>query len=73
MRKRGLENKYDKFSGDWMEWQKTRGPSPGVSLPFRKRFCESCQSKKPSNSAPAVKGWRCDDCMAKAEKKEKGT
>ena len=71
MRNRGVETRYDMFSGDWMEWQKTRGPSPGVSLPFRKRFCESCQSRKPINLAPAVKGWRCDDCMAKVDKKEK--
>ena len=58
----GLENKYDKFSGDWMELQKKLGVQPGVKLQFGKRYCETCKSVKPKTIDKAVKGWKCSDC-----------
>lgn len=65
MRSKGLENKYDKFSGDWMELQKNKGVQLGVRLHGGKRFCETCKSLKPKTPEPAIKGWKCTDCRKK--------
>ena len=61
----GFETKYDKYSGDWMEQQKTAHAQPGIKLNFGKRYCESCKSLKPKDSKKAVKGWKCSDCKKK--------
>ena len=62
VRSKGQGIRYDKFSGNWLDEQKKTSVQVGVYLAFGKRFCETCQSHKPSDGTKAFKGWQCLDC-----------
>jgi len=49
-----LQNEMDKAAS---------GSGSGLFIDYRKRFCETCQEKKPKGKRKAVKGWKCDDCI----------
>lgn len=64
----GTETKFDQFGGDYIENARKYGMSSGVKLYPGQRFCETCKQRKPKGTRPAIKGWKCDDCIEKTKK-----
>lgn len=43
--------------------EQLRPRAGGLFLSYQMRFCSSCNSMKPRNKRPMVKGWKCNDCQ----------
>ena len=68
---RGTGNRYAKdFGGNYLQREIDKAKECSIALHYNKRFCETCQSAKPKGNRPAKKGWLCNECLAKINKKE---
>ena len=61
---RGTSTRYDNdASGNHIDRIRKSSGSTGVYQKFGYRFCETCKTSKPRGNRPAIKGWKCDDCL----------
>ena len=51
-----------KAAFDSLSNKKTTPPYTFRTNAHKTAFCETCQTIKPTNSKPKVKGWKCTDC-----------
>ena len=61
--------KTNRFCGQFEyhnEEQERRKRAPSEIGPRGKRFCEGCSLYHPTPKILAVKGWRCEECLARA-------
>ena len=66
---KGTGIRYDNdLGGNHIQRLRDRPATMGVFLRFNQRFCEHCKQSKPKGKRPAIKGWKCDDCLKEGKK-----
>jgi hypothetical protein len=61
---------YDTYAGSNIELERKKHHTPTMQRNERVdglRFCECCRQRKPVNSRPHVKGWKCTDCIKQSK------
>lgn len=64
----GFGIRYDRdYGGNHIAAEAQKSLANGYRITFQMRFCETCQTLKPKGRRPAVKGWKCDDCLSRRQ------